>query len=192
MCWKVAVCSAGGLDSNRYRLGLHLYDLGCQALDHVNIRDEARPFMTRIALEVGETVHLAVLDRAEVLYIERVEAQRSLTMGSKLGGRNPVYCTALGKAILYLPRIWKSSRFLPHAAWSKNQEHIYQRACVKTRAGAYSRSGLCDRRRRVEDGIRCVSAPILNLAVAQWLQSVFPVHPHVSLPTVSSLSGWPF
>jgi IclR helix-turn-helix domain len=43
-----------GLDSNRYRLGLHLYDLGCQALDHVNIRDEARPFMTRIALEVGE------------------------------------------------------------------------------------------------------------------------------------------
>jgi DNA-binding IclR family transcriptional regulator len=76
-----------GLDSNRYRLGLHLYDLGCQALDHVNIRDEARPFMTRIALEVGETVHLAVLDRAEVLYIERVEAQRSLTMGSKVGAQ---------------------------------------------------------------------------------------------------------
>jgi len=95
-----------GRDSSRYRLGLHLYDLGCQALDHVNIRDEARPFMTRVALEVGETVHLAVLDRTEVLYIERVEAQRSLTMGSKLGGRNPVYCTALGKAILaYSPDI---------------------------------------------------------------------------------------
>ncbi len=89
-----------GLDSNRYRLGLHLYDLGCQALDHVNIRDEARPLMTRVAYEVGETVHLALLDRAEVLYIERVEAQRSLTMGSKLGARNPVYCTALGKTIL--------------------------------------------------------------------------------------------
>jgi DNA-binding IclR family transcriptional regulator len=95
-----------GLDSNRYRLGLHLYDLGCQALDHVNIRDEARPFMTRVALGVGETVHLGVLDRTEILYIERVEAQRSLSMGSKLGARNPVYCTALGKAILaYSPEL---------------------------------------------------------------------------------------
>src|SRR5665213_2506462 len=57
-----------GVDSSRYRLGLHLYDLGCQALDRVNIRDEARPLMTRVAFEVGETVHLALLDRTEVLY----------------------------------------------------------------------------------------------------------------------------
>jgi len=93
-----------GLDSNRYRLGLHLYDLGCQALDHVNIRDEARPFMTRIALEVGETVHLSVLQKTKVVYLDKVEPNRRVCMTSKSGTSNPVYCTSMGKAMLaFLP-----------------------------------------------------------------------------------------
>jgi IclR family transcriptional regulator, KDG regulon repressor len=154
-----------GLDSNRYRLGLHLYDLGCQALDHVNIRDEARPFMTRIALEVGETVHLAVLDRAEVLYIERVEAQRSLTMGSKLGGRNPVYCTALGKAILaYSPAI-EVEQILAACRMEARTRNTFTSALALKR----ELERICDRGyaiddEEIEDGIRCVSAPILNQA----------------------------
>jgi IclR family transcriptional regulator, KDG regulon repressor len=128
-----------GLDSNRYRLGLHLYDLGCQALDHVNIRDEARPFMTRIALEVGETVHLAVLDRAEVLYIERVEAERSLTMGSKARRAQPrlLHCAGEGDSGVFPGyRSGADSCCLPDG--SENQKHIYQRARFKAGVGTYS------------------------------------------------------
>jgi DNA-binding IclR family transcriptional regulator len=152
-----------GLDSNRYRLGLHLYDLGCQALDHVNIRDEARPFMTRIALEVGETVHLAVLDRAEVLYIERVEAQRSLTMGSKLGGRNPVYCTALGKAILaYSPAIEVEQILAACRMEARTRNTFTSALALKRELERIRDRGYAIDDEEIEDGIRCVSAPILN------------------------------
>jgi len=134
-----------GLDSNRYRLGLHLYDLGCQALDHVNIRDEARPLMMRVAYEVGETVHLALLDRAEVLYIERVEAQRSLTMGSKLGARNPAYCTALGKAIL-----------------ARTRNTITNVLTLKRELERVRDRGYAIDDEEIEEGIRCIAAPILS------------------------------
>jgi len=151
------------LDSNRYRLGLRLYDLGCQALDHVNIRDEARPLMTRVAFEVGETVHLALLDRSEVLYIERAEAQRSLTMGSKLGARNPVYCTSLGKAILAnLPetevdQILSTCRMEP-----RTKNTITNVLALKRELETIRERGYAIDNEEIEDGVRCIAAPILN------------------------------
>jgi DNA-binding IclR family transcriptional regulator len=152
-----------GLDSNRYRLGLRLYDLGCQALDHVNIRDEARPLMTRVAFEVGETVHLALLDRAEVLYIERVEAQRSLTMGSKLGARNPVYCTALGKAILAFSTETETDQTLASCRMeARTRNTITNVLAFKRELERIRDRGFAIDDEEIEEGIRCVAAPILN------------------------------
>lgn len=154
-----------GLDSNRYRLGLHLYDLGCQALDNVNIRDEARPLMTRVAFEVGETVHLALLDHAEVLYVERVEAQRSLTMGSKLGARNPVYCTALGKAILaYSPEFEVDQILAGCRLEAKTKNTITNVLALKRELERIRDRGYAIDDEEIEEGIRCISAPILNTA----------------------------
>jgi DNA-binding IclR family transcriptional regulator len=152
-----------GMDSNRYRLGLHLYDLGCQALDHINIRDEARPVMTRVAFEVGETVHLAVLDRAEVLYIERVEAQRSMTMGSKLGTRNPVYCTALGKAMLaYTPEMEVDQALASCRMEARTRNTITNVLALKRELEHIHDRGYAIDDEEIEEGIRCISAPILD------------------------------
>ncbi len=152
-----------GLDSNRYRLGLHLYDLGCQALDHVNIRDEARPLMSRVAYEIGETVHLALLDRAEVLYIERVEAQRSLIMGSKLGARNPVYCTALGKAILAYSQDVEVGQILALCRMEAKAKNTITNILAFKRELEITRNrGYAIDNEEIEDGIRCIAAPILN------------------------------
>lgn len=154
-----------GPDSNRYRLGLHLYDLGCQALDNVNIRDEARPIMTRVAFEVGETTHLAVLDRAEVLYIERIEAQRSLTMGSKLGARNPVYCTALGKAILaFSPDAEIDQALAGCRMQARTKNTITSVLSLKRDLERIRDRGYSIDDEEIEDGIRCISAPVLNPA----------------------------
>src|SRR6185437_970085 len=152
-------------DSNRYRLGLHLYDLGCHALDSVNLRDEARPIMTRVAYEVGETVHLAVLDRAEVLYIERIEAQRSLTMGSKLGARNPVYCTALGKAILaFSPEVEIDQALAGCRMQARTKNTITSVLSLKRDLERIRDRGYSIDDEEIEDGIRCISAPVLNPA----------------------------
>jgi IclR family transcriptional regulator, KDG regulon repressor len=150
-------------ESNAYRLGLHLYDLGCHALDHVNIRDEARPLMTRLAFEVGETVHLALLDRNDVLYIERVEAQRSLTMGSKLGARNPVYCTALGKVILAYSLETEVDQVLGNCRLeARTRNTITNVLALKRELERIRDRGYAIDDEEIEVGVRCVSAPILN------------------------------
>jgi DNA-binding IclR family transcriptional regulator len=154
-----------GIDSNRYRLGLHLYDLGCQALDHVNIRDEARPLMTRVTFEVGETAHLALLDRTEVLYIERVEAERSLTMGSKLGARNPVYCTALGKAILAnIPETEVDQILGSCRIEARTRNTVKNVLALKRELEATRERGYAIDNEEIEDGVRCIAAPVLDTA----------------------------
>jgi DNA-binding IclR family transcriptional regulator len=50
--------------------------------------------------DAGETVHLVVYDAPHVVYIDKVENETNLRMGSRIGSRAPAYCTAVGKAIL--------------------------------------------------------------------------------------------
>jgi DNA-binding IclR family transcriptional regulator len=47
-----------------------------------------------------DTVHLAVLDRGDVIYIDKIESPSRVQMVSHIGGRVPAHCTGLGKAML--------------------------------------------------------------------------------------------
>ncbi len=56
--------------------------------------------MNDLSDQTGETIHLAVPSATEVVYIAKVEGKHTLGMFSHIGARLPMYCTALGKAIL--------------------------------------------------------------------------------------------
>ena len=56
--------------------------------------------MRELAAESKETVHLAVPADHWVMYINKVDSPQSIQMIARLGTRNPMYCTALGKSIL--------------------------------------------------------------------------------------------
>jgi DNA-binding IclR family transcriptional regulator len=86
--------------SGRYRLGLKLFELGTKAVSQLDLRERARPFLERVVLETGETVHLCIMDDTEVVYLDKVEPARSVRMASSVGRRNPAYCTAVGKAMM--------------------------------------------------------------------------------------------
>jgi DNA-binding IclR family transcriptional regulator len=47
-----------------------------------------------------ETVNLVVMDDLSVIYLEKVESTRSMRISTMVGGRLPLYCTAVGKAIM--------------------------------------------------------------------------------------------
>jgi len=73
--------------SGKYRLGTKLFEIGVSAGSHVNLRDKARPCLKRLVYETGETAHLCVLDDGEILYLEKVEAQRTVRVPSNVGRR---------------------------------------------------------------------------------------------------------
>jgi DNA-binding IclR family transcriptional regulator len=90
--------------SGKFHLGLKLFELGTQAVAGLDLREQARPHLEKLAFEASETVHLCVLNAGEVVYLEKVEPERSVRLSSSVGRRNPAHCTAVGKAILaHLP-----------------------------------------------------------------------------------------
>ncbi|HXP92812.1 MAG TPA: IclR family transcriptional regulator [Candidatus Binatia bacterium] len=85
----------------RFRLGLHILDLGFAYLASLDIRERALPEMRRLREELDGTISLCLLDGADIVYVERFAPKRlqaSLPVG--VGARLPAYCTAMGKALL--------------------------------------------------------------------------------------------
>ena len=148
-------------ENGKYRLGIKLFRLGHQAVSHLNLREICRPFLTRIMNETKETVHLAVLDEDQVLYLDKVEGPHALRMPSRVGRRIPTYCTSLGKAMLSclddqeVKNIFRSRVLRPYTV---NTVKTLDRLLTELRV--IRRRGYSVDNEEIEIGLRCVGAPI--------------------------------
>jgi IclR family transcriptional regulator, acetate operon repressor len=87
-------------ETQAYRPGPLLLELGLSALGSLDIRGLLRPALEGICREVGETAHLVVLEGGSVVFLDSVETTRALRIGSRAGRIMLAHCTASGKAIL--------------------------------------------------------------------------------------------
>jgi DNA-binding IclR family transcriptional regulator len=87
-------------DTRLYRVSPKTYALTVSLSGPRNLRKVSLPLMENLRDTTGETVVLGVRDAAEVVIIEVVETKYSLVPRGWVGGRVPVYCSALGKAVL--------------------------------------------------------------------------------------------
>lgn len=83
-----------------YRLGMRLFEIGQRVPRQRILREAARPYMEDLYQATGETIHLAVADGLDVLYLEKVSGHGQVRRPSRVAGRMPLYCTATGKALL--------------------------------------------------------------------------------------------
>lgn len=82
------------------RLGLRLFELGQLAPRQRQLREVAAPALAQLQAQSGLTVHLAVLDGADVVYVEKLNPASGPVLPSRVGGRMPAHCTGVGKALL--------------------------------------------------------------------------------------------
>jgi DNA-binding IclR family transcriptional regulator len=152
--------------ASRYRLGLKLYDMGSRAVEQIDLRSHVHPQLRKLALRVGETVHLGVLHKTRVVYIDKIEPiNRRVCISSRTGTSNPVYSTSLGKAIL---------AYMPPEDVAKTIAKIHFNAFTsKTLTSPGELLDALERVRRrgyavddeeMEIGTRCVGAAILDAA----------------------------
>ncbi|MDI9597167.1 MAG: IclR family transcriptional regulator [Candidatus Caldatribacteriota bacterium] len=88
----------------KYQLGLKLLELGMAKINQIDLVKEARPFLKELAKKCDETVHLAILEDNNVIYLAKEESSQTIRMISYVGKRAPLHCTGLGKVLLaYLP-----------------------------------------------------------------------------------------
>ena len=149
---------------NRFRLGLKLYELGTRAVEQIDLRARVHPWFRKLSAQVGETVHLGVLQKTSVVYLDKVEPNnRRVWLESRVGASNPVYCTAMGKAILaFLPpkeaaAIIARIRFTRYTPRTLVTAEALLRSLDRVRRRGYAIDD-----EEVECGVRCIGAPILN------------------------------
>lgn len=104
--------------TRRYRLTLKPLELGFNAIARRDLRDLARPVLKGLVGEVNEAASLGVLDEADIVYVERVQAGLvRMGVDIRVGSRIPAVASAIGQALLaYLPEpaldaVLRASRF---------------------------------------------------------------------------------
>jgi DNA-binding IclR family transcriptional regulator len=89
----------------RYRVGTTLWTIAQHAPLSDRLRESALPALARLYEETGENITLAVFDRGQALYVERLMGERSIPTVSRAGGHLPLHTTGVGKVLLaYQPR----------------------------------------------------------------------------------------
>ena len=86
----------------KYRLGQRLHELGrdVYVAEHDWLRDSLTPYLVDLYESTHETVHLGALHGTDVVYLSKLYGHRQVRSPSRIGGRIPAYCTAVGKALL--------------------------------------------------------------------------------------------
>src|SRR4051812_2019849 len=79
-----------------YRLGNRLFELGSLVSRRLDLRETALPFLQDLFESTRQTVHFGVRDGFDVVYVERIHGHDSLALPSRIGGRLPLSCTAIG------------------------------------------------------------------------------------------------
>ena len=85
----------------RYRLGWRIVELGETLRSTVDVRSCAVPVLEGLVDSCGETTHLAIMERWNVLYVDKVIGTHNITVqGARVGARLDAHCTAVGKVLL--------------------------------------------------------------------------------------------
>lgn len=144
-----------------YRLGPKLLELGSAAHRDIDVVQVARPIIEDLSAATSDTVHLGILDGSRALYLDKIAGSRRITISSRVGERQPLTSTGLGKALML---------DMPPAEWDdiyRAEVEDYDASAYATwlaRMEGYAAAGRAYDLEENEDRIRCVAAPIRDSA----------------------------
>lgn len=143
---------------SEYSLGPTLIELGFQALYQSPASAVARPLLEMLSKKYLDTIHLAVEEEGQVLYVDKISGSRGAEMRSRIGYRMPLSQTGIGKALLLdEPHRWEGVFDREHEGLNAPPK---VRALFLQRMGAYAQQGSTLDLEENEPGIRCVAAPV--------------------------------
>jgi DNA-binding IclR family transcriptional regulator len=150
-----------------YALGLRMFEIGSLVAHRSRITGAARPFIHELAERTGQVVHLAVLDQQDVVYLDKVASafeDRAFadTLPSRVGGRLPAHCTAVGKAMLAYSPLDTVSEYLATGLRRRTEASLATPAALAAAIASIRDSGYATDRDEAVPGVGCVAAPIRN------------------------------
>jgi IclR family transcriptional regulator, KDG regulon repressor len=158
--YLVPICEQPG----RYRLGVRAYQLGSRYAEKLDIAAEGQQVARFVAETCDETVHVAILEGTDVIYIAKVDSTHAVRMVSAAGRRLPAHCTSVGKALLAsLPEEELDSRLPapggePLQAMTPNS--ITSPGALRDALAEIRERGIAVEQRESNPDVSCVAAPV--------------------------------
>ncbi|WP_293576578.1 IclR family transcriptional regulator [Phaeobacter sp.] len=148
-----------------YTPGLRLVRLAHAAWRQSALAPVARPFLDQLSADIGETIHLAQLDRGQVLYVDKRNAASPIEMFSQAGKIGPGYCTGVGKAMIaFLPSEAQEDAIRRQAFFAHTSFTLATADALRAELADIRAAGVAFDREEHEPGIICVAVPILSKA----------------------------
>lgn len=149
--------------TQKYQLGLKLIELGMARLNQIDLVKESKPFLKELSKKINETVHLAILEDTEVLYLAKEESTQTIRMISYVGKRAPLHCTSLGKVLLAFLPSYKRDKILEKIELFKLTENtIISKQNLIEELNRIKQQGFALDIEENEKFVRCIAAPIKN------------------------------
>ena len=150
-------------DTRRWSLGPQTAYLGQMFLERLDLPAMARPSLKHLSRITGETAHMVVLEGTQVCYLEKVEAtDSSVRMISRIGARQPLYCTGVGKCLLAHGDDVLLERVLQEGLVPKTDRTITDPKALRLELDRIRATGFAVDNVENEAHIRCVAAPIFQ------------------------------
>ncbi|MDV6251854.1 DNA-binding transcriptional regulator KdgR [Vibrio sp. EA2] len=165
-------------EDDKYSLTLKLFELGSKSLEYVDLIELADREMRHISQQTNEALHLGALDDNAIIYIHKIDSGYNLRMQSRIGRRNPLYSTAIGKVLLsecdesFIRDVLSDVEFVKHTEKTlENTEQVLEEL-AKVRAQHFAEDN-----EEQEPGLRCIAAPVYNRfgQIIAGLSISFPV-----------------
>ncbi len=156
--------SEGMLEQNRendkYRLGLALFGLGALVRQRMNVSTEARPHIFALRDATNETVHLAVPDGGQIIYVYDLESTQAIRQRANLGERKPTFCSAEGRAMLAFADPSAVDAIIAAGLAPRTPYTDVDPARLKAALEDVRRKGYAREDEQCEIGMRSLAAPI--------------------------------
>lgn len=149
--------------SRSYAPGPRLGRLAREVMLSGAFRAPRHAVLARLVGEIGETCNFTMLDGAEVIYIDRVEAAWPLRMNLSSGSRVPLHCTASGKLLLaMLPRAARERLISRLALTRYTDTTITESARLAAELERIRAQGYATDNEEFHAGLACVAVPVID------------------------------
>lgn len=149
-------------DEDTYRLGGKLFELGSLVPRRLDLREAALPFLQDLFEATHETVHLGVREGHEVVYIERIHGHQTLVLPSRIGGRLPLTCTGVGKALLAFSGAELVDEVLAGPVPRLTPHSVTDPGRLRTVLEQIQVSGLAYEEQEAALGVSCTASPVFD------------------------------
>lgn len=147
----------------KYRLGEKLIPLGTRAMESLDIHSVGAQHLQRLKDSVQETIFMAVLSNEELVYISKIDTDRSIRTSAQPGYRKPLYCTGLGKTFLaFLPEELRKD-ILHNVELKPITNHtVTSLDELEEQLKVFKKNGYSIDDEENEEGLYCLAAPIYD------------------------------